>query len=60
GSTLLCGNDNRDMCRQDWSTVWVLNATVTDDLSGASIKVRSGVRVQLTDSQKHSVCDHGV
>ncbi|WP_375740173.1 PilX N-terminal domain-containing pilus assembly protein [Pseudomonas boanensis] len=39
-----------------WSTVWELAATVTDPASGASTRVRSGVRVLLSESEKESVC----
>lgn len=39
-----------------WITVWNLVASVSDPVSGASAKVRSGVRVLLTQSQKNSVC----
>jgi hypothetical protein len=39
-----------------WSTVWELIATVTDPASGASTRVRSGVRVLLSESEKESVC----
>ncbi|WP_370599952.1 hypothetical protein [Pseudomonas nitroreducens] len=60
GNSSLCGQQTKGMCSQDWNTVWALNATVIDDLSGASVKVRSGVRVQLTDTQKRAVCNHGV
>ena len=52
----LCGQKTQPMCSQDWNTVWELNATVTDALSGAAVKVRSGVRVQLTNTQKLAVC----
>lgn len=56
GNSSLCGQGTKSMCNQDWNTVWSLSATVTDALSGASVKVRSGVRVQLTDTQKRTVC----
>ncbi|MDH4611119.1 PilX N-terminal domain-containing pilus assembly protein [Pseudomonas sp. BN102] len=39
-----------------WNTVWELAATVTDPVSGAATKVRSGVRVVLSQSEKESVC----
>lgn len=56
GNELHCGEQTKDMCKQDWNTIWALNATVIDEVSGASVKVRSGVRVQLTDTQKRAVC----
>lgn len=39
-----------------WNTVWDIDATVNDAVSGASIRIRQGVRVLLTQSQKDSVC----
>ncbi|WP_280289985.1 hypothetical protein [Pseudomonas sp. BN417] len=39
-----------------WSTVWELVATVDDPVTGASAKVRSGVRVLLSQLEKQSVC----
>ncbi len=40
----------------DWNTVWELDATVSDPVSGTSARVRSGVRVLLTEAEKNSVC----
>lgn len=40
-----------------YETVWDLNATVTDSVvSGASVQVRQGVRVLLTQAQYNAVC----
>lgn len=39
-----------------WSTVWELVATVDDPVTGASAKVRSGVRVLLSQAEKQIVC----
>lgn len=39
-----------------WSTVWAINARVNDPTSGATARVRSGVRILLTQTQKNSVC----
>ena len=39
-----------------WHTVWELAATVTDPRSGASLRVRQGVRVLLTQARKDAVC----
>ncbi len=39
-----------------WNTEWDLSATVTDAASGASVVVKEGVRVLLTDTQKTAVC----
>lgn len=55
-STVVCSGPLMPMCKSNWDTYWELNATVTDNLSGASVKVRSGVRVQLTEIQKNTAC----
>lgn len=39
-----------------WNTLWDINATVTDPVSGASVKARSGIRVLLSETQKNAVC----
>lgn len=39
-----------------WQTVWELAATVTDPRSGASLMVRQGVRVLLSQARKDAVC----
>ena len=39
-----------------WNTVWDIDATVVDPTSGSAVRVRSGTRVQLSDSQKTAVC----
>ena len=41
-----------------WNTVWDLDASVTADenAGGAAVRVRTGVRVLLTESQKDAVC----
>jgi hypothetical protein len=41
-----------------WNTVWDLDATVNGDenAGGATVRVRTGVRVLLTESQKNAVC----
>jgi Tfp pilus assembly protein PilX len=39
-----------------WNTDWDIDATVTDAASGASVRVRQGVRVLLSDTQKTAVC----
>lgn len=40
----------------DWNTVWDIAATVIDPVSGASIQIRSGTRLLLSQSQKNAVC----
>ncbi|SEI38109.1 hypothetical protein SAMN04244579_00119 [Azotobacter beijerinckii] len=39
-----------------WNTLWDISATVTDPVSGASVRVRSGIKVLLSESQKNAVC----
>lgn len=44
------------MASSTWNTVWNLESTVSDPLSGAAVRIRSGVRVLLTQSQCDAVC----
>lgn len=39
-----------------WNTEWDIDATVTDAASGASVRVRQGVRVLLTQTEKDTAC----
>ena len=39
-----------------WNTIWDIRADVDDSVTGAKVRVRQGVRVLLTQSQKSSVC----
>lgn len=39
-----------------FNTTWEIVATVTDTVTGASAKVRQGVRVLLTESEKNDLC----
>lgn len=41
-----------------WNTVWDLDASVSgaDNVGGAAVRVRSGVRVLLSDAEKAVVC----
>ncbi len=39
-----------------WNTIWDIDATVTDAASGTAVRVRSGMRVKLSDSQKNISC----
>jgi Tfp pilus assembly protein PilX len=41
---------------RDWNTEWDISATVTDSASGASVRVRQGVRVRLSQTQKDGAC----
>jgi hypothetical protein len=40
-----------------YQTVWDLSANVTDPASGASVRVRQGVNVLLTQAQYDATCD---
>lgn len=44
------------MSNATWNTIWNLEATVNDALTGASVRVRSGVRILLSDARKNLVC----
>jgi len=44
------------MTNNTWNTVWEFIATVQDPVSGASVRVRSGVRVLLAEPAKELVC----
>lgn len=39
-----------------WNTVLAMRASVADEVTGAAVTVRSGVRVLLSDSQKNQLC----
>jgi Tfp pilus assembly protein PilX len=39
-----------------WNTVWNLDATVNDAVTGTSVRVQQGVRVLLSKAQKEAVC----
>lgn len=39
-----------------WYTEWDITARVTDTASGASVQIRQGVRMPLSDVQKNLVC----
>ncbi len=39
-----------------WITEWDLDAQATDAASGASVRVRQGIRVQLTEAQRNASC----
>lgn len=39
-----------------WNTDWDIDASVTDAATGASVRVRQGVRVLLSSTQKTAVC----
>jgi hypothetical protein len=42
---------------QTWNTDWDIDATVADAASGAAVRVREGVRVLLSQTQKNAVCN---
>jgi hypothetical protein len=39
-----------------WNTIWDIQDDVSDAVTGATVRVRQGVRVLLTHSQKDAVC----
>jgi len=39
-----------------WNTVWDINATVSDAVTGTSVRVLQGVRVLLGTAEKNVVC----
>lgn len=39
-----------------WNSIWEIGATVTDDRSGASVRIHEGLRVLLTQAQKDALC----
>ena len=39
-----------------WNTEWDIDAKVTDAASGGTVRVRQGVRVRLSDTEKNLVC----
>lgn len=39
-----------------WNTIWDIDAAVNDPVTGASIRIRQGLRVLLTQAQKKLVC----
>lgn len=40
----------------EWNTDWELDATVTDSLTGAAVRVREGVRVRMAQTTKSTTC----
>lgn len=44
-----CGSAN-------YSTLWDIDATVTDAVSGAALHIHQGMRVELTSDRKSSLC----
>jgi Tfp pilus assembly protein PilX len=42
--------------KANWSTMWDITATVRDAVSGAEVAVNQGVRIEVTDVQKASLC----
>jgi Tfp pilus assembly protein PilX len=40
----------------NWNTDWDTDSTVTDAASGATVRIRQGVRVKLSAAQKTAVC----
>lgn len=40
----------------NYLTLWDIDATVTDAVSGTAVRVRQGLRVDLTEMQRDAVC----
>lgn len=52
-----CDSEHPELCTgSTWHTEWELDATVKDAATGASVRVRQGARVLLSDTEKNSVC----
>ena len=39
-----------------WNTIWLLDAVATNDAMGTRVRVRQGVRVLMSESDKDSYC----
>ncbi len=44
------------MSSSTWNTEWELLASVQDASTGAAVKVRSGIRLLLSDARKNQLC----
>lgn len=44
------------MSSSTWNTEWELLASVQDPATGAAVRVRSGVRLLLSDARKNQLC----
>jgi len=44
------------MSSSTWNTEWELLASVLDPATGASVRVRSGIRLLLADARKNQLC----
>ena len=51
-----CQIDPLLLCTSGWNTEWDIDAQVTDAASGGAVRVRQGVRVLLSDTEKNLVC----
>lgn len=50
------GGTNPMLISGFWNTLWDIQATVDDAVTGAKVTIHSGTRVKLSESQKNSVC----
>lgn len=55
-SSVTLGTALSSAASKTWNTLWEINAVVTDVVTGANIRVRSGTQVLLNQSQKDMVC----
>jgi len=40
-----------------YNTIWELDATATESTTGAKVRVKQGVRVLLSETERNAVCD---
>ncbi len=56
-STIPCNPDYPLLCpSSNYSTLWDLDATVTDAVSGTAVHIHQGVRKEMTQLQCNSLC----
>jgi hypothetical protein len=56
-STIPCNPDYPLLCpSSNYSTLWNIESTVTDPVSGSSVRIHQGVRKEVTQLQCNAVC----
>jgi hypothetical protein len=56
-STIPCNPDYPLLCpSSNYSTLWDIQSTVTDPISGSSVRIHQGVRKEVTQLQCNSIC----
>lgn len=43
--------------KPNWNTMWDIQASVNDPVSGSTVAVRQGVKMEVTDVQKTAICN---